>query len=344
MPPVTRVLLETTAALRPGSDRGIGRYLKAIRQANAALGHHVVEIARPMGSGRLSEFSALPRRQLQLCRRGYDIFHAPTPYYSGLVPCRPTVVSILDVIPLDVSGHARTGLKAEFFHRLAARADVVLTLSEHAASRIAARLGIDTTRIVVAPVPPTSHFTPEGPKRADLPRRYVAAMADLRTPDPRKRAHWLHDVADDLGKDGITVVVAGAGTDRSTIPGTVGLGRISDADWAAVLRGAVLMVYTSSYEGQGMPPLEAIACGTPVVAMRNTAIPEVVGDAGRLVQEAASDAASLRHLIEACRDLLQDPHQEGTYRAACAQQAAVFGEARFRESVADAYALARSAS
>ncbi len=339
-----KVLFEATAALRPGSDRGIGRYLVSIRQANEALGHQLIEIARPMGSGRLSEFSALPTRQWQLCRRDYDVFHAPTPYYSGLVPRRPTVVSILDVIPLDVSEHARTGLKAKFFHRLAARADVVLTLSEHAASRIVVRLEIDPARIVVAPLPTTSDFTPDGPRNPDLPKRYVAAMADLRTPDPRKRAHWLQDVAGHLSKDGVALVVAGAGTKRSAIPGTIGLGRISDTEWAAVLRGADLMVYTSSYEGQGMPPLEAIACGTPVVAMRNTAIPEVVGAAGRLVEEAGSDAASLRHLINACRDLLGDAQQTATYRAACAQQAAAFSEARFRESVGNAYALARSGS
>lgn len=335
-----KVLFETTAALRPGSDRGIGRYLRAICQANEGLGNQVIEIARPMGSGRLSEFTALPARQLQLCRRDYDVFHAPTPYYSGLVSCRPTVVSILDVIPLDVNEHVRTGFKAKFFHRLGGRADVVMTLSQHAASRIVVRLGIDPARIVVAPLPTTSEFTPDGPKRVDLPTRYVAAMADLRTPDPRKRAPWLQYIAQHLRKDGVTLVVAGAGTDRSPIPGTVGLGRISDADWAAVLRGAALMVYTSSYEGQGMPPLEAIACGTPVVAMSNTAIPEVVGAAGRLVEEAASDDHSRRQLVDACRDLLEDAEQTAAYRAACAQQAAAFSEVRFRESVGKAYALA----
>lgn len=339
-----KVLLETTAALRPGSDRGIGRYLKAIRQANEALGNQLTEIARPMGSRRLSEFSALPGRQLQLWRREYDVFHAPTPYYSGLVTRGPTVVSVLDLIPLEVSGHARTGLKAKFFHRLAARADVVLTLSEHAASRIVVRLGLDPARIVVAPLPAASDFTPDGPKSMDLPGRYVAAMVDLRTPDPRKRAHWLEYVAHRLGEDGVALVVAGAGSERSPIPGTIGLGRISDAEWAAVLRGAALMVYTSSYEGQGMPPMEAIACGTPVVAMRNTAIPEVVGAAGRLVQETASEDVSLRHLVTACRDLLKDAEQTAICRASCAKQAAAFGETRFRESVGNAYALARSGS
>jgi len=213
-----------------------------------------------------------------------------------------------------------------------------------AASRIVARLGIDPARIVIAPLPAASNFTPDGPKSPDLPTRYVAAMADLRTPDPRKRVHWLQDIAQHLSKDGVALVVAGAGTRTSPIPGSVGLGRISDPEWAAVLRGADLMVYTSSYEGQGMPPLEAIACGTPVVAMGNTAIPEVVGAAGKLVQEAASDHVSLLHLVTACRELLGDPGQTATHRAACAQRASAFSEARFRESVGYAYELAHAGS
>ena len=339
-----KILLETAATLRPGNDRGIGRYLQAIRQANEALGNLLIETARPIGSGRLSEFSALPARQLRLRHQDYDIFHAPTPYYSAFGSSRPIVVSILDLIPLEVRGHARTGLKARFFHRLAARADVVLTLSKHAASRIGDRLGIDPTRIVVAPLPACLEFNPDGPIALNLPRRYVAAMADLRTPDPRKRAHWLQQIASELGKDGVALVIAGAGTDKSSIPGTIGLGRISDFDWAAVLRGATFMVYTSAYEGQGMPPLEAIACGTPVVAMRNTAIPEVVGAAGKLVEEAKSDDASLRRITDACRELLEDLEQTTNYRAACGEQAKLFSESSFQESVAAAYELAKAGS
>jgi len=338
------VLFESSATLRPGNDRGIGRYLRAIRQSNEALGNLLIETARPIGSGRLSEFSALPARQLRLRRQDYDIFHAPTPYYCAFVSDRPTVVSILDLIPLEVSGHARTGLKANYFHRLAVRADVVLTLSKHAASRIEDRLGVDPTRIVVAPIPASPEFKPDGPIGLNLPRRYVAAMADLRTPDPRKRAHWLRQIASELGKEGVELVIAGAGTDKFSIPGTIGLGRISDLDWAAVLRGANYLVYTSAYEGQGMPPLEAIACGTPVVAMRNTAIPEVVGAAGKLVEEAGSDDASLRRIIDACRELLEDIEQTAIYRAACLNQAGLFSESSFRESVGNAYALACAGS
>ena len=67
---------------------------------------------------------------------------------------------------------------------------------------------------------------------------------------------------------------------------------------------ADLFVFPSLYEGFGLPPLEAMACGTPVVAADNSSIPEVVGDAARLV-----DAGNPEDLAEAIRDVLDHPDQ-----------------------------------
>jgi glycosyltransferase involved in cell wall biosynthesis len=288
----------------------------------------------------MAEFTALPPRTLDLRRLPFDIFHAPTPYYVGWPRLRrPTVVSVLDLIPLEVPGHARTGLKARFFHWLAAGSDVVMTLSEHAAGRIVARLGVERERLVVAPLPVADSFVPKGPGQPGLPSRYVAALVDLRTPDPRKRASWLAPLAADLAAHGVSLVVAGAETENGAIPGTHGMGRIDDPSWAAVLRGAQMFVYTSGYEGQGMPPLEAIACGTPVVAMSNSAIPEVVGRAGVLVPEAA-DASSIRALSEALLRSLDEQDVLASLRARCSEQAAKFSMDRFAAGVSRAYATA----
>src|SRR5262249_39725898 len=73
-------------------------------------------------------------------------------------------------------------------------------------------------------------------------------------------------------------------------------GYVPDEDLPALYSGASLFVYPSFYEGFGMPPLEAMACNTPVIAADNSSLPEVVGDAGILVN--ANDAASLAHHIE----------------------------------------------
>lgn len=341
---MTRVLLETSATRRPGHDRGTGRYVEALVQANMQLANQLQQIELPMGPGRTAEWRALPRRQLLLFRAGRDaVFHAPSPYYCALAPICPQVVSILDLIPLDVAAHRQTGFKAEFFHRRAARADAILTLSRHTASRIQARLGADPSRVVVAPLPPSPAFTPVGPRFESLPDRYVAAMADHRTPDPRKRLHWLEPLAQVLIGCNVPLVVVGPGTeDRYRPPAAIGLGRLPDGHLASVLRGAEFFIYPSAYEGQGMPPLESIACGTPVVAMNNSALPEVVGNAGELVPEANDDATSFERFLEACVDLLNSETRQARFRGQCSAQASEFTQNRFANAVASAYSLANS--
>ena len=73
-------------------------------------------------------------------------------------------------------------------------------------------------------------------------------------------------------------------------------GYIEDADMSGLYSGASLFVYPSHYEGWGMQPLEAMACGVPVITSNNSSLPEVVGDAGIMVS--ANDATALSGAIE----------------------------------------------
>lgn len=326
----------------PGSDRGIGRYLHAVRSANDLLHNDVTEISRPLGSARLSEFAALPHRSRCIRRARADIFHAPIPYLASPSRRLATAVSILDIIPLDVRSHVKTGVKAEFFYRLASRADAILTLSRHSAGRIETRLGVPRERIVIAPLPPAPAFGPVGATE-QLLQPYVAAMADFRSADPRKRLHWVQRLSLELIQTGTRLVVVGAGTERLTDENLTGLGRITDDAWAAVLRGASFLAYTSAYEGQGMPLIEAIACGTPVVAMNNSALPEVVGHAGMVVDEGDDDSSSLREFLDACLRLARDQDALSTLRAHCPPQAEQFTPARFASALSLAYSTALEA-
>jgi glycosyltransferase involved in cell wall biosynthesis len=92
-------------------------------------------------------------------------------------------------------------------------------------------------------------------------------------------------------------------------------GYVPERDLGALYSGARAFVFPSSYEGFGLPPLEAMQCGTPVVASNATAIPEVVGDAGILVDPSDDDG-----LCQAMRDLLTDDAlREGASRRGLAR-------------------------
>ena len=75
-----------------------------------------------------------------------------------------------------------------------------------------------------------------------------------------------------------------------TMPGAKMLGRVDDAELADLYTAAGCLVFPSRYEGFGLPCLEAMACGCPVAAYRNSSLPEVVGDAGVLVDDGDAEA------------------------------------------------------
>lgn len=348
------VLVEVSALAGPAAGRGLGRYVTELLLALEQGGRDVETFTLATRPGRLGELVALGPRQVALARTPHRLLHVPTAYHAALSARSPVVASILDVIPLDVHGHTRTGLKAQLFHRLAGRAGAVLTLSEHARSRIVERLGVPEDRVVVAPLPVTrgtdqGEPLPPGAAGGD----YVLAMVDLASVDHRKRAAWLTGVGAALRARGHRLLVVGAGTDdpRCALAATTGLGRVDDATWGALLAGATAFVYSSAYEGQGLPPLEALAAGVPVVAMRNTAVAEVLAGAAVLVAEDLAPAAAAagphrpddagaRRLADALLDLLGDDAARAALRVAGPARAAAFTPAAFRAQVLRANGLA----
>jgi alpha-1,3-rhamnosyl/mannosyltransferase len=115
-------------------------------------------------------------------------------------------------------------------------------------------------------------FTPDGPAAEG---EYVLTVATL---EPRKN---LGRAVEAAALAGVELRVVGArGWGRVDVPGWVG--EVPDAELAALYRGARCVLYPSLYEGFGLPVLEAMACGTPVVTSRGTALEEVAGDAAVL--------------------------------------------------------------
>lgn len=200
--------------------------------------------------------------------------------------------------------------------RAIARGALVHAVSETVAAEIREHFAVEPERVVVIPNGAPS-LAPEGPgtdaaagRALARSERYVLALGTI---EPRKDLPGLvraFDVVADgdaevrlvvAGQDGWGIErfdeAAGAARHRDQI---LRLGWVDDRARAALLRGATVFAYPSVYEGFGLPPLEAMAAGTPVLATSAGALPEVVGDAGLLVPVGDQEmlTAGLRQLLD----------------------------------------------
>lgn len=204
-----------------------------------------------------------------------DVLHCTT-FRGPVSPRAPLVVTVHDVGVLRHPDafppwHRVTG-------RLALRgglrsADAVVAVSAFTRDELVARLGVPVDRIRVVPNGVDPVFTPDGPAAEG---DYALAVGTL---EPRKN---LAAAVEAARLAGVELRVAGAaGWGGVATDGWVG--EPSDEELAALMRGARCLVYPSLYEGFGIPVLEAMACGTPVVTSRGGATEEVAGGAAVLV-------------------------------------------------------------
>jgi glycosyltransferase involved in cell wall biosynthesis len=229
--------------------------------------------------------------------------------------------------------------------------DVIVTCSNHSKQDIERSLGIEADRIVVAPLAADDGFTPNGDAGTDRvalqawglePGRYILSVGTL---EPRKNHVRLVEAFDRLRKKGLSrgvpLVLAGArGWMYEPLLETIRRLDLGDhvrlmghADpLAALYRGASVMVYPSLYEGFGLPPLEAMACGTPVITSSASSLPEVVGDAGLLVDPHDPDA-----LTDAMATVLSDDRLRSRMRENGLARAATFSWARTAAATEAAY-------
>lgn len=165
--------------------------------------------------------------------------------------------------------------------RVLRAADALVAVSEFTKDETITLADVPAERIRVVPNGVDSVFVPDGPRGEG---DYVLAVATL---EPRKN---LSRVVEAARLAGVELRVVGArGWGGVNVSGWVG--ELPDAELAGLYRGARCVLYTSLYEGFGLPVIEAMACGTPVVTSRATAMEEVAGDAAVLVDP--SDVSSI---------------------------------------------------
>jgi glycosyltransferase involved in cell wall biosynthesis len=215
--------------------------------------------------------------------------------------------------------HARAGLAC------ARRAVAVITVSEFSRRELVELGGLDPSRLTVIPGGVHARFTAQADpapvaRRLGLDRPYALMIA---TDDRRKNVEKLAPVATALARQGMDVVWAG---DRRSYfatavaaAGVRSVGYVDDADLPGLYAGARAFVLPSRYEGFGLTCLEAMACGTPVVAADRAALPETCGDAALLVDPDDGEALTQAVLIAA-----GDVAARGALRAAGLRRAAQF--------------------
>jgi glycosyltransferase involved in cell wall biosynthesis len=255
----------------------------------------------------------LPRlqRRLQL-----DLLH--TQYIIPLPSLSKTVVTIHDVL---FESHPQYfepvfRLRSRILMRLAAmQAEHIFTVSEFSRTEICRRYGVEATGITVTTnAADVKRFYP-GPDGADLIEKrgltsggYFLTVGRL---EPRKNHVTLFKAYAGLGRDAPPLVVVGQKDfgfeamfevlkDSPLRDKVVFLENVGDRELPALYRHCMAFAYPSLAEGFGMPPLEAMASGVPVIVANNTALTEVVGDAGELVS--STDAEGLRQAMERFMD------------------------------------------
>jgi len=344
---------------------GSGQYLRHLAPALEALDSDLeLVMIPPPRRGKLDkvlfEQVGFPRAAKAA---GADL--AWVPYWAGpLRSALPVVCTIHDVIALALPAY-RGGLAASAYLSLvrasAAGATQVLTDSAYSRTDIIARLGLPPERVSAVLLAADPRFTPavSEAQRADvrerygLPERYCLYLGGF---DPRKNIETLFQVygwADESIGDEFPLVIAGAPGDACTTaegaPTTLGalaravdvedvvrfIPRPTEEDKPAVYAGARAFLYPTLYEGFGLPALEAMACGVPVVGSNATCVPEVVGDGGMLVD--ALDARRMAGaLIAVCVE--DDLHARLAQRALL--QAATFS---WQRAAIDTLAVFRKA-
>jgi glycosyltransferase involved in cell wall biosynthesis len=268
---------------------GTARYLQALlpRVDREAEVERVAGFARGAAGTLWLDLAWYPH-VLPLRARAADVLHCTT--YRGPIHSKtPVVVTVHDVAVFRHPGAFPPWTRVYtrlVIPRVLRAARLLLAVSEFTASELESVLGIPRDKIRVVPNAVEAPFTPEGDR---VEGDYVLAVGTL---EPRKNLARTIEATARLGRELRVVGARGWGGVDAQGAHVRWLGEVGDAELARLYRGARCLAYPSLYEGFGIPVLEAMACGVPVVTSRGGATEEVAGGAAVLVDPYSVESIS----------------------------------------------------
>lgn len=333
-----RVALDATPLA--GRTGGVPRYVRELRRGLEELDSrdtflYVTDqaVAGAIGprEGWLERKWWLAGLPLTLRRERVDVFHG-TEFSVPYVPVCATVLSLHDLSPwMDAAWHGagveRVRRRTPWLLRMGL-ATMVLTLSEAVRRRAIAKFGLDPARVVAVPLAAGLHpvKVPAGEEPYFL---YVGTL------EPRKNLPMLVEAWRAVRvRHRVRLVLAGRRREDGPVfaarEGLEVLGEVTDDRLAELYSGALAVVYPTFYEGFGLPVLEAMQCGAPVVTSTDESVAEVAGGAAVLC-----DALRPAEWVGALTRLIEDAAWRGELRARGLARAAEFSWQRTaRETLA----------
>lgn len=273
-------------------------------------------VRRPPVPARFADWPEHVLLPLDLRRLRAGVHHSLSIYRSAARPGMPTVMTVHDVVPLMWPElYLRTGWMHRTLYRAARNAQLILAVSETARRDVIDHLALSPERVLYVPLAADERFRPIDPRpsreRLGLQAPYILFVGGLATRDPRKNLEALIDSYASWRRAQrrpellvLTGQLGPAGeelrryADRAGAP-VLFTGFVADEQLPSLLSGASCFVTATRYEGFGLPALEAVSCGTPVVAFDAGAVPEVAGP-GCLTAPDGDTAALMRAVARVC--------------------------------------------